>query len=405
MGISYVTIFKKKVIFGNSVTTIGYSSFSSCPLLSSFTFPNNITTIGQSSFFNCSSLTSLTIPDSVTSIGSSAFEKCTSLTSVTIPVNVKSIGSEIFSDCSLLTQIVVDHNNQYFSNDEYGVLYNKQQTTLYQYPIGNKRQTYTIPDGVTTIDECSFCYCSSLKIVTIPDSLTRIYFTSFSYCLSIIHFIVNPNNQYFSNDEYGVLYNKKQTKLHQYPIGNERKTYVIPNNVTTIERNSFSHCSSLTNVIIGNNVTSIDWTVFSHCSSLTTVTIGNSVTSIGRGAFEYCTSLTTISIPEIVTSIEQSAFYFCTSLTTVTIKSKSLRYFEEFVFWGCNNLKTLYYYGSSEPTYNSDINCSGDTCGVSSAVSCSPFTCSCSLETVYVPKNYPSATTFCGKEVTFKREL
>ena len=65
----------KRVIIGDSVTSIGNNAFIRCRSLTSVTIPNSITTIGNSAFVGCNSLTSVTIPNSVTTIDNSAFNK------------------------------------------------------------------------------------------------------------------------------------------------------------------------------------------------------------------------------------------------------------------------------------------------------------------------------------------
>ena len=89
----------KRVIIGDSVTSIGNEAFRQCFSLTSVTIGNSVTTIGNSAFSGCNSLTSVTIPNSVTTIGQSAFSDCSSLTSVTIPNSVTTISDNTFSGC------------------------------------------------------------------------------------------------------------------------------------------------------------------------------------------------------------------------------------------------------------------------------------------------------------------
>jgi hypothetical protein len=92
-----------------------------------------------------------------------------------------------------------------------------------------------------------------------------------------------------------VLFNKNKTTLIQYPVGNTRIEYIIPNSVTSIGAAAFTYCTSLTSITIPNSVTSIEDYAFRGCSSLTSVTIGNSVTSIGYSAFGGCSSLSSVT--------------------------------------------------------------------------------------------------------------
>src|ERR1043165_304251 len=94
-------------------------------------------------------LTSPTIPNSVATIGSFAFSFRSSLTSVTIPASVTNVGSGAFAACFGLTAITVDPANSFFSSAN-GVLFDKNQTTLIEFPAGRGR-SYTIPASVTSI--------------------------------------------------------------------------------------------------------------------------------------------------------------------------------------------------------------------------------------------------------------
>ena len=300
----------------NSVTSIGLYAFEYCKSLTSVTIPNSVKSIGGYVFCECTSLTSVTIPNSVKSIGGYTFYDCTSLTSVTIPDSVTSIGDYAFRNCESLTSV-------------------------------------TIPDSVTSIGDYAFEYCESLTSVKIPDSVTSIGDYAFEYCTSLTSITVDSGNANYLSKE-GVLFNKTKTVLIQYPIGNSRPTYDIPNSVTSIGSSAFYGCKSLTSVKIPNSVTSLGSSAFEYCTSLTSVTIGNSVTSIGDSAFWGCSSLTSVTIPNSVTSIGDCAFEYCTSLTSVTIPD-SVTSIGEGAFEECESLTDVYYSGSQDQWNNISI--------------------------------------------------
>ena len=95
----------KRIIIGDSVTTIGWSAFRDCNSLTSVTIPNSVTKIGIAAFRDCSSLTSVIIPNSVTTIGDGAFNGCTNLQKVHIGNSVKTIGEYAFYNGTSITQI------------------------------------------------------------------------------------------------------------------------------------------------------------------------------------------------------------------------------------------------------------------------------------------------------------
>ncbi|GAB0169938.1 hypothetical protein LSPCS325_33750 [Lysinibacillus sp. CTST325] len=93
--------------------------------------------------------------------------------------------------------------------------------------------------------------------------------------------------------------------------------FLTPSNLTTIEKDAFSH-NKLTNVTIPPSVTTIGNSAFAH-NKLTNVTIPSSVTKIGEFAF-YNNKLEGVEIPSSVTKIGRYAFRD-NQLTSVTIPS------------------------------------------------------------------------------------
>src|SRR5664279_1580544 len=105
----------------------------------------------------------------------------------------------------------------------------------------------------------------------IPGSVTNIGDSSFSSCDSLTAIAVDASNPAYSSVD-GVLFDKSQTSLAEYP-GGKTGSYTIPNSVTNIGNVAFGWCSRLTSVRIGTNVTNIGTNAFCNCISLTNVTL------------------------------------------------------------------------------------------------------------------------------------
>jgi len=218
-------------------------------------------------------------------------------------------------------------------------LFNKAKTVLIKYPAGKTNTEYVIPNSVYGIREEVFENCTSLTSITIPDSVTIIAVGAFYGCESLTEISVSSENADYSS-ENGVLFNKDKTKIVRYPVGKKDLSYSIPDSVTSIGRNAFDDCTSLTSITIPDSVTSIGDYAFSYCTSLTSITIPDSVTEIGYLGFCGCTSLTSVTIGNGVTNIENSAFYGCTSLTSITIPD-SVTSIGDYAFSGCTSLTNI----------------------------------------------------------------
>jgi hypothetical protein len=194
-----------------------------------------------------------------------------------------------FYNCTSLTAINVDSGNTVYSSEN-GVLYNKDKTTLVNYP-GGKTGAFTILDSVRYIGDYSFYTCSKLTSVTIGSGVFGI-------------------NQW-----------------------------------------AFANCKGLTSITIPTNVQAIGVQAFYNCTGLTSITFetGSKVFNIGGAAFCSCTSLTSIILPSSVIVIQSYAFDDCTSLTSVTFESSGIlsknfgdNAFSESGGKGGNKLRTAY---------------------------------------------------------------
>jgi len=408
-----------------------------------FTIPNTVTTIGDEAFYGGNyiwlyPLTNVVIGNSVRNIGNGAFYGCWRLDSVTIPNSVTNIGNQAFAECGL-SAITVDALNPAYTSVG-GVLFDKNQTALIQYPAGKARSPYTIPStvaniadkafagsrvdsvtiptsvlgigngafsaceflanivipgsvvsigneafsrcgltsvtipsSVTTIGDEGFADCSGLTQITIPDSVTHIGDQPFSGCWRLSSISVDALNPAYSSVS-GVLFDKNQTALLQYPAGKAGGQYMIPNSVIGIGNGGFAGCGltnisipnsvisigdrafyschGLTDITIPNSVTNLGGAAFANCSGLTNLTIGNGVRSLvaswmrfeygvwAVGAFEGCNGLTHLTIPNSVTEIGTRAFSGCWGLTNVSIPTSVIS-IGDWAFAGCYGLTSV----------------------------------------------------------------
>ncbi len=255
------------VTIPNSVRSIGQHAFSDCAGLANVTIPKSVTDIWERAFSGCTNLTNVTFSDGVRDIQSFAFLGCTGLTNVTIPKSVDGIGYAVFEGCTSLLAITVDPLNTTYSSLD-GVLLDKSQTTLLEYPAG-RGGSYTIPDTVTNIFSYAFLGCTGLTNVTIPSSVESIEDAVFEESTSLVAITVDPINPSYSSLD-GVLFDKSQTMLIEYPTG-KAGSYIIPKGVTNIGLLAFEGCTGLTSVTVPNSVATISGEAFEACTNLTAV--------------------------------------------------------------------------------------------------------------------------------------
>ena len=115
---------------------------------------------------------------------------------------------------------------------------------------------------------------------------------AFEGCTGLTSYNVHTNNPVYSSFD-GVLFNKSQTVLVQYPA-EKAGNYDVPESVSYILDKAFSHCAALTRVVVPNGVRTIGRQAFSACTNLTSVSIAATVTNVGHEAFGNCSSLAAV---------------------------------------------------------------------------------------------------------------
>ena len=172
------------------------------------------------------SVTSVIFDGDITSIGQHAF--CfTSIKNISIPASVTDIGYSALNYIDTLEGIWVEKGNPVFSNDDSGVLFNKEKTTLITAPA-KLSNTYTVPATVTWIYDAAFSDCTGISNIVLPDSVSQIGQGAFSGCSGL-------------------------------------GSISLPQSVTEIDYYTFYGCTSMTDIHIPAEICSVGWGAFGEC--------------------------------------------------------------------------------------------------------------------------------------------
>lgn len=379
------------------VESIGENAFRTCATLKSISVPSSVKYFGKNAFYNCKSLQITNymgdvaewcstrfdglysnpicqshkfyikgkelrdvILPVVDTIPEHLFDGCTSIKSITIPAGIKYFGRYAFYGCNSL-------NTTNFQGDiaqwcairfdggyanpicqSRNLLINNQELTELVIPntidsIGDNQfdccasiTSVTIPNGVKYIGNGAFYKCSSVATITIPASVTMVQARAFSGCDSLVMLTVEEGNTvYDSRNHCNAII---ETASNTLVAG--CATTIIPEEVTKIGKNAFSHHTSLLSITIPTSVKMIDDLAFNQCSSLVSITLSDGLEAINRSAFAGCKSLTNITLPATVNYIGETAFSQCIALKSIIIPN-SVTSIKRSTFYNCTSLQFL----------------------------------------------------------------
>lgn len=267
----------KEIDIPNSVISIGQSAFSGCTQLSSVNLPEGIS-IASEAFKGCPGREGdgsvpfidefgvrysdnrkillripedfkgeYIIPDGTEELHYGALEGCEFLTALTIPDSMSHLQAS-FEDCISLENIYVSQTHSAYQSID-GVLFNKDLTTLVQYPAAKQQSTYLVPEGVTLIE--SFSHSQNLESIKFPQSLKLVDPYAFEGCKCLAS--VN-----------------------------------LPEGLEEIPCGAFAYCLRLQSVHLPNTIKVIQYSAFEGCEHLKTLNIPNDEVEIEAGAFNDC---------------------------------------------------------------------------------------------------------------------
>ena len=190
-----------------------------------------------------------------------------------------------------------------------------------------------ISETVTLIGVNAFAGCEALEEIFIPKSVNEFVMSPFVNCTNLKKIEVDPESPYFCSVD-GVLFSKDKSVLWAYPIGNEQSTYIIPDEVETIEAYAFSQADKLTSVSFNNGLLSIGDECFYGSDNLNNVTLPEGLEFLGGGAFQDCVSLNFVSLPSTLQIIRPLAFYNTALYNNLNNWEKGLLYIGNYLITG-----------------------------------------------------------------------
>ncbi len=348
-----------ELVLGDNIKTIGDYAFYGCSKLIKVTCDSKLRTIGERAFANCYYLSDLTLNEGLKEIKNEAFWYCMSVSSVTVPKSLQTVGeNNPFRACTSLTSMLVASGNKNFTAVD-NVLYSIDQKKLISYPAGSSATSFTIPEQVTSIENCAFCNVSALQNVTFNTNVEKIGERAFYSCAlqsvaipasvnsiadavfmsnkSLTELTVDAaNNNYKA--ENGFLMTKDGTVLLSSIYQNGAMT--VPANVTEIRPYTFYQMSGITSATFPSTLRIIGEEAFDTCDNMSAVTFGDSLEEIGGFAFSDCYALKSASFPASFRKFGDNAFDNCTSLSTLELND-GLTTIGISAFKGCSALESV----------------------------------------------------------------
>ena len=360
-----------------------------------------VVAIADNGFLGCSQITSVTVPDSVTTIGFAAFNSCPQIKEITIPFVGKSanatgefgilghiFGNKDYSGC--YTAIQHYNNDAYMHSRLPQALTTVNVTSAKTIPWGafydcDNLKEINLNNGITEIGDCAFFGCAGIEKINLPDLLS-ISDYAFYGCSSLTEFDIGD-----SVESIGKFAFAECTSLSR--IDSETNgTFVIGEQVESIGYSAFNACTQITDItlpFIGSTKTAsgdqglfgyvfgyddysgcvtaiqhyndesykhvrlpgslskvtitadnnVEYGAFDECEILEEINLNPEITSTGNYAFRDCSSITAIDLPNI-TKISEGMLQNCSSLKSFTIGA-GVTEIASIAFSGCSALSTV----------------------------------------------------------------
>ena len=144
-----------------------------------------------------------------------SFSEFTELEEVILPEGLETLDFDALSGCIALRRLDIPKSVRVIKNGAF---------------MGCAFEEIQLPEGITEIEDLTFCSCEKLKRITIPEGVTRIGAAAFQYCTAL-------------------------------------EEVILPKNLEKIDENAFYGCTALKRIVIPAG-TEIGLRAFQGCTDL-----------------------------------------------------------------------------------------------------------------------------------------
>lgn len=185
----------RKVKLPKSITTIGSGAFAVSHITEFDAEDYSFTSVPNDMFENTYCLQRVRIPEGVTSLGQYSISGAESLEHIELPSTLKEIDCNSIVDHKLREIILAEGNPYYKSVD--GAIYSHDMTRLCLYPMGQKRESIRIPEGVKYMNWYIFPKRDesySIKEIILPSTLLELPLHGINSCYMGLESFIVPDN-------------------------------------------------------------------------------------------------------------------------------------------------------------------------------------------------------------------
>jgi len=321
-----------QITIPDGVEEIGAAAFTYCYNLKEITLPASLKILPNRMLADCWALERVTFSDAreLNTVYTSAFNNCTNLKDVYyngraswlywLRANSPEIANATLHISEESISVDCGDNITWNLNEEgtltisgTGKIDDFSQKFAPWYYMCKDIKKIVIEDGITSVGYCMFRSLDNLTDIIIPSSVNQVdidaygkQFLSSAGSEKLKNISVDGDNAFYCSVD-GVLFNKDKTELIKYAVGKELVEYVVPDSVLSISPFAFEN-SILNSVILPQKLTTINRNAFDGCRQLEEIKIPNGVTKIASSTFQSCVNLKRIEIPNSVTNIAALAF-------------------------------------------------------------------------------------------------